>query len=78
MGPRGALGGPWGALWGPLGALGVPRGAVGDPRGSFGEPFLQTGVLAKSLVLQYEWIPFGCQRDLGGIIFEEVVDQSWL
>ena len=74
MGPRGALWGPWGALGG---ALGMPRGAVGDPRGSLGEPFLQTGAFAKSVVLSYDWVHFGCHRDLGGITREEVVDQSW-
>jgi hypothetical protein len=29
------------------------------------------------VVVQYEWLHFGCQGDLGGIILEEVVDQSW-
>ena len=49
---------------------------MGDPRGSLGDPVLQTGGLAKSMVLSNEWVHFGCQRDLGGIILEEVVDQS--
>jgi hypothetical protein len=72
--PRGGLGGPLGHPWG---ALGGPRGAVGDPKGSLGDPLLQTGALTKSLVLPHEWVHFGCQRGLGGIILEEVVDQSW-
>ena len=29
------------------------------------------------MVLQYEWIHFGCHRDLGGITPEEVADQNW-
>jgi hypothetical protein len=66
----GALGVPWGALWG-------LEGAVVDPRGIHGDHLLQTGGLAKSMVLQYEWLHFGCHRDLGIIIREEVVDQSW-
>jgi hypothetical protein len=65
------LGAPWGVLWG-------LEGAVVDPRGIHGDHLLQTGGLAKSMVLQYEWLHFGCHRDLGIIIREEVVDQSWL
>ena len=71
--PRGGLGGPLGHPWG---ALGGPRGAVGDPKSSLGDPLLQTDALTKSLVLPHEWVHFGCQRGLGGIILEEVVDQS--
>ena len=66
----GALGLPWGALWG-------LEGAVVDPRGIHRDHLLQAGGLAKSMVLPYEWLHFGCHRDLGIIIREEVVDQSW-
>ena len=81
VGANWAPGGPWGDLGGPLGgpwgALGRPRGAVGDPRETLGDHFSQTVGLAKSMVFRSEWVHFGCHRDLGGIIFEEVVDRSW-
>ena len=49
--PWGAWGDLGGALGGPWGALGGLEGAVGDPRGIHGDHYLQTGGLAKSMVL---------------------------
>ena len=61
--PRGLLGGLGGALGDPLGGLG---GHFGGPRGPFRGNFWRTGGLAKSLVLLYKLLHFGCPRGPGG------------
>ena len=60
-GPPGTLGDPWGALRDSFGGCGCRRG----PQGKLRRPSFANRRSCKFNGFTYEWVHFGCQRDLG-------------